>query len=1235
MMDTTAPQIDCPEDVVLDCSDDFEPAQTGMATATDDCNEVTLDYSDETSGDDCDRTITRTWTATDECGNVASCQQTIRLIDNTAPQISCPEDVVFDCQDELDESILGEATATDNCNAISITSSDQMTNDGCEISIIRTWTAEDDCGNSSTCEQSIELIDNTPPEISCPENLVVACDASIEPSETGEATATDDCNTTTISFTDDDFAGDDCEQIIVRTWVAEDACDNRVTCEQTIKLVDNNPPTLECPNDIDIDCTATFDTSETGMATATDDCSEVMIAYSDEMNGDACNRIITRTWIAEDDCGNSSTCEQSIRLIDSTPPSLECPEDIEIDCKASTDASSTGIATATDDCSEVIITHSDEMSGDACNRIITRTWTAEDDCGNSSTCEQIIELIDNTPPEISCPDDVTIDCDGPANPNTTGEATMMDDCNEGTITFTDNVETDDCESQTTRTWRAEDACGNFSSCIQIIRLIDNTPPEVNCPDDIVINCSESTDPTHTGEPQVEDDCSSINVTFIDEATNNGCNSTINRTWSIEDACGNIMICQQEITIMDDSLPEINCPADTELNCSSTPLPSETGMATATDDCSEIMITHSDELNGDDCNRLIIRTWVAEDACGNIASCEQIIELIDNSPPTITCPANMELDCNETTEPEVAGEATATDDCNTIDISFEDNVEMDDCLNTITRTWTATDACGNASSCEQIIEVRDNELPTITCPDDIVIECGESTAPEHTGQPIVTDDCTTVNVTFTDIEVGNECDRIITRTFVVEDACGNRATCVQLIKIEDTRPPELEFDHPLLEGVEDGDTVLVNCDGITIFTQADVVATDICTAVNVTFEEEGDGGNCVDDGYHLQLLCTWTATDLCGNSSSIHIVVRIVDLETPEIEFNHPMLNALNNGDTLQVDCMDMPNFDQNDVSVNDNCDSTLVVEIHRTPEDMEACHPFIMYTWSVTDECGNHNSIEVVIQVEDNEAPVIQGVPDDLEVECDDIPPVPNVLASDNCDTNVELDYVERLIEQDDMCVVNRMWTATDNCGNTSTASYNISRVNCTDCTNPFLAHFIDFTATEKEEETVELKWTFSNVPITHRFYIERGNSAADFNTIGVVEGIIDNGNLTYEYSFIDQKPRKANNFYRIRELDATGEVITSDIQHIIMLENRDAGIMVYPNPTENTVWVELVNLEQTQINYILTDKLGRVLDKNPINPNDGLKARIDMSLYPAGVYTIYFKYGNNQRQVFKLVKVE
>jgi hypothetical protein len=102
------------------------------------------------------------------------------------------------------------------------------------------------------------------------------------------------------------------------------------------------------------------------------------------------------------------------------------------------------------------------------------------------------------------------------------------------------------------------------------------------------------------------------------------------------------------------------------------------------------------------------TVTTTDGCGN-----QDVDTvtytwkIDTTPPIITCPPNVTLGCNPLTDPAHTGYATATDNCDTsIDVTYSDATTPTSCPTsyTITRTWTATDDCGNSATCSQTITV---------------------------------------------------------------------------------------------------------------------------------------------------------------------------------------------------------------------------------------------------------------------------------------------------------------------------------------------------------------------------------------------------------------------------------------------------------------------------------------------------------------------------------------------------
>ncbi len=89
----------------------------------------------------------------------------------------------------------------------------------------------------------------------------------------------------------------------------------------------------------------------------------------------------------------------------------------------------------------------------------------------------------------------------------------------------------------------------------------------------------------------------------------------------------------------------------------------------------------------------------------------IVTLVDNTPPALTCPADLTVNADAVITPDATGMPTATDDFpGMVDISMTDTVLTAACPNAlqVRRTWRAMDATGNMAQCVQRIFVRDND-----------------------------------------------------------------------------------------------------------------------------------------------------------------------------------------------------------------------------------------------------------------------------------------------------------------------------------------------------------------------------------------------------------------------------------------------------------------------------------------------------------------------------------------------
>ena len=652
---------------------------------------------------------------------------------------------------------------------------------------------EMDEGLTDECTVTITVTaDAVAPVITCPEDITVGNDAGICGAVVNfEVTATDNCPGVTVE-TDAVSGSTFPVGVTLVSATATDADGNTAQCTFNITVNDTEEPSVTTfPEDITIGCDESTDPAVTGEMIATDNCdTDVLISYTDIVNGN----VITRSWVATDDAGNTAPYDQIITIVDETAPVVTCPADLTILCTDTMDPEFTGFGTAEDNCDlEVDITFVDVETPGACPQemVVTRTWTATDDAGNSSSCDQIITVVDNEAPAITCPDNVTIPFDGSTDPAETGTATATDNC--GTtidITYADIT----VENVITRTWTATDECGNASSCDQVITIQGSGSPVITCPDDVTVACDASTDPAETGTATATDDNDpNPTVTFADVITEGDCafNYTIARTWTAEDLDGNTSSCVQTITVVDDVAPVLTCPADIAVDCNGSTDPAETGTATATDNCDDALtVSYADVAEAG----VITRTWTATDACGNAATCDQIITIEDNVAPLITeCAADITVTCVGDTLVDNTGTPVFTDDCDPEPaLTWASVVTEGPCQNqfSIERTFTVTDNAGNSTSCVQTITVMDDILPVITCPDNLEIPWNGSTHPDETGFATATDNCDgDVTVTYEDESI----EGVIGRTWTATDVCGNAATCVQSITMLPMPDPALEAD----------------------------------------------------------------------------------------------------------------------------------------------------------------------------------------------------------------------------------------------------------------------------------------------------------------------------------------------------------------------------------------------------------------------------------------------------------
>lgn len=306
------------------------------------------------------------------------------------------------------------------------------------------------------------------------------------------------------------------------------------TCMVEVNVQDKIDPYLQCPPDITLNCGDDYeDLSLTGNIVtspidqtsidglAIDNCGNVDISYSDEFDITCGTGTIERTWEITDMGGETITCVQIITLQDGMPydgSGIIWPADTTLSqCDASTDPSLTGepIVPSGGPCSDIKVGYIDEpitIVQDACLKLL-RVWEVIDWCQydpNSGSQNgrwsytQTIKVQDDVAPIFSNCNDLTF-CNFKPDCGLLGldlSVDVEDACTGDDVNLTWEVDVNDDNfiddsgigqhiggnypvGTHKITYRAEDGCGNSTSCFFFFTIEDCRKPTVVCEELIV------------------------------------------------------------------------------------------------------------------------------------------------------------------------------------------------------------------------------------------------------------------------------------------------------------------------------------------------------------------------------------------------------------------------------------------------------------------------------------------------------------------------------------------------------------------------------------------------------------------------------------------------------------------------------------------------------------------------------------------------------------------------------
>ncbi len=511
-----------------------------------------------------------------------------------------------------------------------------------------------------------------------------------------------------------------------------------------VRWVDSEPPTFDNPPvDLVLNC---FDGLTDMMDLDwTDNCFDPGISTGSESgSADLCNGgTITRTWEAEDGCGNMTSHSQTITVNPPLPIVFTTmPPNETVACEnIPGDAGSLSYTNnGSGDCLfEGTADPQRTDNYDICGGDITNLWEATDPCGNTISYTQVITVQPSTPPVfLNPPGDITMACDNFLNEpddleyrnNSSGDCLI-----EGSVSATSTPEPDLCGGIITNTWEFTDPCGRVITHVQnVTKQQAPAPAFLDAPSDITIECDEPTpmpDLLYTND--ASGDCLiEGQVSPILGGDPQPCPGVITVLWEYTDPCGRYISHRQNITREPAPMAEfLDFPPDITIACTQEIQENDQLEYSnfGSGECLIEGVLTAIRIGGyDACGGYIDYYWQFTDQCGRSIEYTQTITVEPaESAEFLDFPQDEEILCSEIPETHPSLPYSNFDPECPIkgEIAPMVTSNYDSCGGEIIYQWEFTDPCGHTIRHSQILDILPVDDPEfVDPPDDIELACGE-------------------------------------------------------------------------------------------------------------------------------------------------------------------------------------------------------------------------------------------------------------------------------------------------------------------------------------------------------------------------------------------------------------------------------------------------------------------------------------------------------------------------------
>ncbi|XP_038052340.1 uncharacterized protein LOC119725047 [Patiria miniata] len=1149
VIDDESPTVLCPDDVQGVTDPGVHDVQLSFSQASySDNSDDSLAFQ-QLGGESGDRypygTHTITFTVTDLSNNVGSCDMTITVDDDQNPTIVCPANVNVNtdvAESYASVSLQNFMSMSDN---VGITDTwvdalasmhevgDTLSFGYSAMPYQVTYQARDDAGNAANCLITVTVGDNEMPTITCPANGLINLNTddgqsyatSTVPSEDMQ---NDNVGVASVVITVNDQNGEVLSAGAERTfpfgtnslyYKITDVADNENSCTLTIEVEDHEMPTITCPSDGLINANTDSGQAYANITLPNEDVKNDNVAVASvvittvDPNGASRRRRLLFVgdmfnpgdqmtflygtnyvyYIITDTSGNENSCTLTIEVGDDQDPMIVCPANVNVNTDVAESYASVSLQNFMSMSDNVGITDTwvdalasmhevgDTLSFGYSAMPYPVTYQAQDDAGNTVSCSITVTVWDNEMPTITCPANGLINLntdDGQSYATSTVFSQDMhyDNVQVASVVITVNDQNGEVLSAgADRTfqfgtnslyYKITDVAGNENNCTLTIEVEDDEMPTITCPSDGLINANTDSGQAYANitlpNEDVENDNVAVASVVITTVDPNGASrrrrllfggdmfhpgdqrtfpyGTNYVYYIITDTSGNENSCTLTIEVGDDQNPTIVCPANVNVNTDVAESYASVSLQNFMSMSDNVGITDTwinaggsvhdvgDTVSFDYSTMPYQVTYQARDHAGNAANCLITVTVGDNEMPTITCPANGLINLNTDdgqsyATSTVPSEAMQHDNVQVTSVVITVNDQNGEVLSAgATRTfqfgtnslyYKITDSAGNENSCTLTIEVEDDEMPTITCPSDGLINANTDSGQAYATITLPNEDFENDNVAVASVVITTVDPNVAMRRrrllndgdmfnpgdestfpygtnyvyYIITDTSGNENSCTLTIEVGDNEMPTITCPSNGLINLntDDGQSYATS----TVFSQD--MHYDNVQVASVVITVNDQNGEVLSAGADRTFQfgtnsLYYKITDSAGNENNCTLTIEVEDHEMPTITCpSDGLINA--NTDSGQAYAnITLPNEDvKNDnvavasvviTTVDPNGASRrrrllFVGDMFNPGDQMTFLYGTNYVYYIITDTSGNENSCTLTIEVGDDQDPMI------------------------------------------------------------------------------------------------------------------------------------------------------------------------------------------------------------------------------------------------------------------------